>query len=313
VAHGEVESSYRQADPRRVNGYDERDRACAVARWFAAGTELPGSQEEFAGVLDTIAAGAPDALPTSPNGGYQDLAEHYDADRCRQHERVQPGLAWGGLFVRPELLVRVGKQLNVGAFSRTQVVTGSNVVRDDPYFTLSQSYAQDVTSPDPKGARRRPPTSWTLGLEVKYFLSRGRLRPFVGAFTGYGRARLRVPMQMANDRNGNSVPDDRERASATVSDINGDGSSRCVAVWPYDDGCTDGAAAQLPSAVVANAGGDRRVDTVALGPWFVGALAGLHVQLVDHFALTTELRAGFWFPSTASLLVDISAGPAFTF
>jgi hypothetical protein len=66
--------------------------------------------------------------------------------------------------------------------------------------------------------------------------------------------------------------------------------------------------------VRANSAGDEnRVDTVAIGPGFIGALVGFNLQLHKHFAIFGELQLGGWFPKTGSFLIDFNVGPAITF
>ena len=59
--------------------------------------------------------------------------------------------------------------------------------------------------------------------------------------------------------------------------------------------------------------GSDRIDVVRIGPGFVGALVGFNYQIVKNFALFGELNIGGWFPSQASMLIDITVGPAITF
>jgi hypothetical protein len=206
----------------------------------------------------------------------------------------------------------VHPSLYVSAFARLQLVHGSRVYTDDPERTLGDSLAQDVLSASPDGRRRTPPFSWALGAKLKYVFGRGRLRPFVGGFVAVGRARLRVPLGFSNDRNGNSVPDGRERALTGPVDAHGNVQPElCVDVWPYR-GCTDGDAGSL-AAAVRNRPRDERIDTVRLGPGVMGALGGVHFQATKHFALTAELQLGLWFPENATVLADLVAGPALTF
>jgi hypothetical protein len=58
---------------------------------------------------------------------------------------------------------------------------------------------------------------------------------------------------------------------------------------------------------------DTRIDTVRIGPGFVGGLVGVHYQIVEHFALFAELDVGAWFPNTTSALFDLTLGPSITF
>src|SRR5690606_24307934 len=76
---------------------------------------------------------------------------------------------------------------------------------------------------------------FAIGAKFKYFLGKDawKVRPYVGAYIGGGHTRLRVNMGFANDRNGNSVPDNLEIGSDT--DLAGD----CFPVWPYNGACGD--------------------------------------------------------------------------
>jgi len=137
------------------------------------------------------------------------------------------------------------------------------------------------------------------------------VRPFVGAFAGYGHTRLRVDMGFANDRNGNSVPDNLEIGSDV--DLTGEG---CFPVWPYNGACTDpqtGGDNLLAQTVAANADAGNRIDVVRIGPVFFGALVGFNYQIVKNFALFGELQIGGWLPNQSSMLIDISVGPSITF
>jgi hypothetical protein len=246
-----------------------------------------------------------------------DLAAAYDPASCGARHPVTLGLASAPLHLEPEVAVRVHRGLYVAAFARLQVVTGSRVFTDDPTLDATTSFSRDVTSTSPKGARRRPPFTWAVGLELKYMLGRDdrRLHPFVGVFFGYGWARLRVPLGFANDRNGNSVPDDGE--ASAVGPLGADGRiapDTCIAVWPYNDGCSEPSAMNRATAVrSATPRSDQRVDTIRLGPGFGGALAGVHYQVTKRFALMAEVKLGAWFPDNASVLADLTLGPALTF
>ena len=247
----------------------------------------------------------------------EELAAAYDAGSCRQHHPVDPGLAWAPFHLEPEVSVRVYKSLYVSAYARLQVVTGSRVFTDDRSAALPQSWTNDVTNPDPPGKRQRPPFTWGVGIKLKYFIARKprKLRPFIGAFAGYGSARLRVPLGFSNDRNGNSIPDSRETAVAGPTGTDGlVDPDECTPVWPYLDGCTTTDATERARTVIANTDrDDRRVDTVRLGPGFAGALFGLHIQATPHFALKAETQIGAWFPTISSVLADVTFGPALTF
>ena len=312
IARGPAELTYRQFTD--LDAYGEREQACAIARWFAADAALPRNGSALFHALQTISSGTPEVLPfeAGDDESMRRLVDAYDASTCSQRQPVSPRLAWSPLLLEPEVAVRVRRSLYVSAYARLQLVHGSRVYTDDPGKQLAESVAQDVLSPAPIGKRIVPPFSWALGAKLKYYFGHKRLRPFVGGFIGFGRARLRVPLGFSNDRNGNSVPDGRERAFNGPVDDNGlIQPGQCVAVWPYR-GCTDPNAAALAGAVRARPR-DERVDTVRLGPGFLGALGGVHFQATKHFALTAELQLGLWFPVNTTVLADLVAGPALTF
>jgi hypothetical protein len=274
---------------------------------------LPADPTAFVEAMQTVRSSVPGAVPQDIDG----LSTAYDARTCARHHPVDTGLAWAPFHLEPEVSVRIHKSLYVSAYARLQVVTGSRIFTDDPKSPLPASFVDDVTNPDPPGTRRRPPFTWGVGVKLKYFIARKprKLRPFLGVFAGYGTARLRVPLRFANDRNGNSVPDDRE--AAVVGPLNPEGlvdPDDCTPVWPYIDGCQDAAASERAKTVVANTdAGDQRVDTVRLGPGFAGGLFGLHYQATRHFALKLEAQLGAWFPAISSVLADVTVGPAVTF
>jgi hypothetical protein len=316
VARGHAEQTYRQfVDVGTLGAYSRREQACAIARWHAGRSDLPSTSAQFGGVLGQVQESVPQALPMGVE--VQQLAGAYDPVTCRQRHPVTVGLASAPLHLEPKVLARVYRGLYVGAFARLQVVTGSRVVTDDPSLDPATSFTRDVTSTRPAGARRRHPFTWAVGVELAYMLGaeQRRLHPFVGLFAGYGWARLRVPLGFANDRNGNSVPDDRERAAVGPLDANDlIDPDTCTAVWPWVAGCTDPDATESARAVTsARPRGDQRVDTVVLGPGFGGVLAGIHYRVTKHFALRAEAKLGAWFPHTASVLADVTLGPALTF
>ena len=156
---------------------------------------------------------------------------------------------------------------------------------------------------------------------MKYFFGKDdrKFRVFAGGFAGYGQARLRVPMNFANDRNGNSVPDLGEVALS--GPLNAEGQvepSTCVAVWPYNQGCSAGAEGNVDRELALGLRGstavdDERIDTVVIGPAMFGALLGFNYQLHKNFALFAEFNAGGWMPTTTSVLFDLNVGPAITF
>jgi hypothetical protein len=214
--------------------------------------------------------------------------------------------------------------VQLSLFSRLQVVTGSKVYRgDDPKGAndLALHYNNSMRAADAGGVGEisRPPFTWALGLKVRGMLRAPgkKFRPFLGGFVGYGAARYRVNMGFANDRNGNSVPDDQEVALDQVPDPMNPGSSLCVPVFPYGSSCQGDAAAMtdqtLAQSQLATADKAPRIDTVRAGPAFVGALVGFNYQIVKHFAFYSELHIGGWFNKQTSLLFDLTIGPSITF
>jgi hypothetical protein len=159
--------------------------------------------------------------------------------------------------------------------------------------------------------RVKPGFTGAGGIKVKYFLGKDdskKFRVFVGGMIGGGFARLRVPMGFANDRNGNSVPDDQESASDF------DTLGNCQPVWPYSGGCTGKEpGAMLAGTVATSADKSQRVDTVRIGGAFIGATFGFNYQLVKNFALFAEAQVSVWFPKTSSFLIDLNLGPVITF
>jgi hypothetical protein len=269
------------------------------------------------------------------------LAQSYNPSECAKHHPVKSGMAPALFHIAPEIQIRVAKRLSVGVFARLQVVTGSQVYRDDPNKPtgtpalgtsagsmeseiarqqgVGTSYWEDVYAPDPQGFRSKHPFTWAAGVKLRYFLldDMKKFRLFVGGFAGYGNARLRVDMGFANDKNGNSVPDNQE-VGADAPYLGGGqyDLANCYPVWPYQNGCTDpdGMGDRLLAASVAqNSDGQNRIDTVRLGPAFIGATFGFNYQIVKNFAFFGELDIGGWFPNTGSLLFDLTVGPAISF
>ena len=321
IASGTAENTYRQFFPAGTQDYGAAEAGCAIARWVA-GTrnvaDVPGP--ELSAAFDTFGGGvaAGDAM-----------RETYNAAECSERHPVSTGFAIAPLHVAPEISFRIGKRVSLGVVSRLQVVTGAKVFRDDPNKDLTTSYNEDILNPSPTGVKQKIKFSWSVGLKFKYFLGKEskKFRPFVGAFAGYGNARLRVNMGFANDRNGNSVPDDLEVGSDTVTMIDpATGMTKrttlggtCQPVWPYLNAC-DPADASDPMGDTARAAnvamtvdGSDRIDVVRIGPGFVGALVGFNYQIVKNFALFGELNIGGWFPSQSSMLIDLTVGPAITF
>ena len=158
-------------------------------------------------------------------------------------------------------------------------------------------------------------------MKVKALITRkgGKFQGMVGAFGGYGTSRLRVNMGFSNDRNGNSVPDRAETALSGPADANNQVPvDQCTPVWPYNNGCMPNEAGNIDQMIARSVqnnspSGEMRIDTVKLGPAFIGALVGFNYQIHKNFALYGELDVGGWFPNIGSMLIDISAGPAITF
>lgn len=307
VARGVADQSFSQYTPEGGFNYGLKEFACAMARWSSGTSDLPANSNDYLNKMGgtVMSYGAPYDINT--------LAMAYNADECAEHHGIATGMASAPFHITPEIGGRIAKNLVLSGFARLQVVTGSKVFRDDPKAALSESYMKDVSSLDPQGVRTKPGFTVAGGLKIKYFLGNDekKFRLFVGGFLGGGFSRLRVPMGFANDRNGNSVPDDKEVAFENAG--------QCVAVWPYNYDCANPnsaqsqAAVQQALAVRTNADGSERIDTVRVGGGFVGALFGFHYQVVKNFALFGELNVGVWFPRTTSLMIDLNIGPAITF
>jgi hypothetical protein len=305
IARVEAENTYRQFFPRGDQAYGPAEAGCAIARWVAGEdrevTSL--SAMELSTAFDLF--GAP--------GTQASMMASFNADSCAERHPVSTGFAPAPFHIAPEISVRIGKRISLGLFSRLQVVTGAQVFRDDPNKDLTTSFMQDIRSADPQGVKQQIKFSWAIGAKLKYFLGKDqwKIRPFVGAFVGYGHSRLRVDMGFANDRNGNSVPDDLEIGSDV--DLTGSG---CFPVWPYNNACSDpqtGGDNLLALTVAQNASGGNRIDVVRIGPAFFGALAGFNYQIVKNFALFGEIAIGGWLPNQSSMLIDLTVGPAITF
>jgi hypothetical protein len=253
----------------------------------------------------------------------EELIAAYDAQACARRHPVRAGLALAPLHVAPEFGVRIGKAVVLSVFARLQVVTGSRVFTEDRDKSLADSFAQDVLNPNPSGTLSRisePPFTFAVGAKAKYYFREGaRLRPFVGGFAGYGFARFRVPMGFSNDRNGNSVPDEAETALHGPQNAAGEIiPETCVPVWPYNAGCERSIAGADIRTLAGNVrsntpAGDQRIDTVKIGPGFVGAVGGVQYQVVDHFAVWGEITAGVYFPQGTTVLFDLTIGPVVTF
>ncbi len=303
IARGVADQSYKQLSP--SSGYTPADFACSLARWQAGSGALPdavGFQNGLAGLA---------AAQYAPYSA-ADLALNYNAETCGEHHPVKSGMASAPFHIAPEFGFRIGRSLVMSVFGRLELVTGSKVYRDDPKLALSDSYTNEVLNPNPQGVRTKPGFTGAGGLKIKYFLGKDtkKFRLFVGGQLGGGFSRLRVPMGFANDRNGNSVPDDKELpASLNLG--------QCQPVWPYSGGCGNATevmqANALANSVATNADKSQRIDTVRIGGGFIGANFGFHYQIVKNFALFGEIQANVWFPKTTSFLLDFALGPVITF
>ncbi len=304
IASGTAENTYRQFFPRGNQEYGPAESGCAIARWVAGDRDVEAvPAAELVQAFDTF--GAP--------GTTAQMMAAFNAAECAEHHPVSTGFASAPLHLAPEVSVRIGKRFSLGVYSRLQLLTGAKVFRDDPTKPLAQSFMEDVYADAPVGVKQKIPFTFAVGLKFKVFLGKDhwKFRPFVGAYGGGGFARLRVNMGFANDRNGNSVPDNAEIGFDT--DIN----NTCYPVWPYNDACS-GANMTVDNnkaAAVASSGNsaDSRIDTVRIGPGFIGALAGFNYQIVKNFGLFGEVGIGGWFPNQGSMLIDLTVGPSITF
>jgi hypothetical protein len=290
--------------PRGAQEYGPAESGCAIARWVAGTRDVSAvPAAELVQAFDTF--GAP--------GTTASMMAAFNPTECAEHHPVSTGFASSGFHLAPEVSVRIGKRFSLGVFGRLQLLTGAKLFRDDPSKPLQQSFVEDVYSDMPAGVKQKVPFTFAVGVKFKAFLGKDhwKFRPVVGAYAGGGFARLRVNMGFANDRNGNSVPDNQEIGFDT--DISG----ACFPVWPYNDACTganmtaDNNKAAAVSTSPNNA--DSRIDVVTLGPFFIGPLVGFNYQIHKNFALFGELGLGVWLPSTTSLLIDLTVGPAITF
>ncbi len=340
VASGTADLSYQQYSPRARDGgtqfqYGIREYACSIARWRYPQDKLAGDQGTFLAdlqALQAMGATLPEGL-SFVSSGYtvEQVAQNYDPSYCGQHHGIDTGFASAPFHIAPEFGYRVTDRLVVSVQTRIQVVTGSKVYRDNPKEDFVPSLANNVydySRTNPAGERIKPPLSFMAMVKARYFLGKqdGKFRPFVGGLIGGGTgARLRVNMGFANDRNGNSIPDDREFAYDLANeDVNFDPATNpCTPVWPYNNGCVPG-----PGNDPANPGDyDRlqagfkattadksaRIDTVRVGPIMLGAVGGFHLQIVKNFAIFGEVQVGGWFWKRSSLLLDFNLGPVITF
>lgn len=329
LALGEAEKTYEQYFPRNLDfTYGLPQKACAIARFWAGDGPLPATSELFGANASDPDNGTAFAVYGGDDAA--NLGNAYNPRECEKRHPVSPGLAPALLHITPEIQVRVSKRITLSAFGRLQLVTGAQVFRDDPTKPPGDpnnqqsgtTYWDDVYTASPASNFSDGELfAFAGGVKFKYFLldDMSKFRLFVGAFAGGGLARLRVDMGFANDRNGNSVPDDREQwADAPFDPVTGNyDEANCVSVWPYNTaGCSEDPS--NPDYNLANntrlqADTASRIDTVRLGPVFGGALFGFHYQVVKNFAFYGEIDLGAWFPSAASFLIDLTIGPMVSF
>ncbi|MEE9384639.1 MAG: hypothetical protein V3V08_14640 [Nannocystaceae bacterium] len=323
VAKGEVEATYKQfAVLGDTAAYGYGEHACAIARWAAGNSSLPSLFELYGGDATSPTAKSYFAV-YGPEGRAADLARHYNPDTCAERNEVSPGVGWSPLIVAPELQFRLSANMTLGLFGRFQVISGSKVFRDAPNLKRGlpdtpepgTAYWDDVYTDLPQSNyRHKVPFTWAAGAKFRYYFGTddSQMRPFAGVYGGYGHSRLRVNMQFANDRNGNSVPDGSERGYVGATQ-----GQPCVPVWPYTHACDQseqGAAERkMVESLRTRVDTSPRMDTVVLGPLFVGAVFGLHYRMSDHFALFAEAQIGGWFLDTDSILVDLNLGPVLAF
>jgi hypothetical protein len=324
LAKGEVDLTPAQMRPQDIDYvYGDAQGACALARFVSgAGNELIGTD---------LLYGADPANPTAasafsvfaPAGKASLYAQAYDADSCSEMHPVTTGFASAPFHIEPEVSFRIGEKIVLGVFTRLQVATGSKVQTPNPDSPLGEPgvqaagtrYWDSVRSPNPASVRLKPGFTWAAGLKFKYLLGKdgAKFRPFVGGFGGYGQSRLRVDLGFGQDRNGNSVPDSEEVAADAPNNM----PPPCEPVWPYANACNEepGVGDNAMAVGVQETSGKtgNRIDTVSIGPAFVGALVGFNYQVVKHFGVFAEAQVGGWFPSSGSLLIDINLGPQITF
>jgi hypothetical protein len=322
IARGTAELTYEQYTPGIPGAvYGPAEQACAIERWYQGGQPLAGDSLTFQQhLLELEPAGA---VPYTPGdeAARAAFASVYDPNYCSNRHPVSTGLAVAPFHIAPEIGVRVGKRVVVSVFSRLQVVTGSKVFGGDNSLAPLDAYNTDARSAAPPGFRQRPDFTWAIGAKLKYFFGKDdrKFRLFAGGFAGYGQARLRVPMNFSNDRNGNSVPDLGEVAlSGPLNSAGQVEPATCTAVWPYNQGCATGAQGDADRQLAlgvrgATAVDDERIDTVVIGPAMFGAVFGFNYQVHKNFALFAELNVGGWMPATTSALFDLNVGPAITF
>ncbi len=322
IARGTAELTYEQYTPGIPGAvYGPAEQACAIERWYGDPGGLAPDPLTFQQHLTEVEQYG--AVPYTPGdeAARMNLASVYDPAYCGKRHPVSTGFALAPFHIAPEIGVRVGRAVVVSVFGRLQVVTGSKVFTDDTTLERATSYSTQVRGTAPPGVQQKPGFTWALGAKVKYFFGKDdrKFRLFGGGFAGYGQARLRVPMNFANDRNGNSVPDLGEVGlSGPLNAMGQVDPDTCVPVWPYNQGCASGAEGDADRTLAINlrnatALDDERVDTVVIGPAMFGAVFGFHYQLHKNFALFAELNVGAWLPSTSSALFDLNVGPSITF
>lgn len=322
IAHGTAELSYQQYRP-GIQGaaYGTREQACAAERWFAQGGPLAADGNTFGQHLAQMELFGATPYTAGDESARAAFASAYDPGYCNLRHPVSTGVAVAPLHLMPEIGVRVGRAVVLSVYGRLQVVTGSRVFGDDTTLDRVTSFENNARAAVPRSFQERPPFTWAVGAKVKYFFGKDdqKFRLFAGGFAGYGRARLRVPMNFANDRNGNSVPDSEEVALSGPFDMAGKvAPDTCVAVWPYHAGCDDTADGEAVRDMaddlrLGTPTAEERIDTVVVGPVVFGALLGFNVQLHRNFAVFAEAGLGAWLPDTTSALLDISVGPVLTF
>ena len=328
IARGTAELTYEQFFTGQDATYGRAEQVCAMMRFYYADGQLPSPNDAREDLnnpgLSTVFDA--DYRRANPADQLVLLSGAYNKDACGRRHPVATGTASAPFHLQPEFGVRVADNVVLSVYGRLQLVTGSLVWRGDdpePSAPAVDHFNNTIRSREPVGVRDRPPFTWAVGLKAKYFFMKGyRFRVYAGGFLGGGFSRLMVNMGFANDRNGNSIPDDRERSQFTAA--NGD----CFDVWPYQASCTltdediaagvgddAGLAAAVSSRAVTADGiiTDPRRDTVVLGPVFAGGLFGFNWQLHKNFALFAEVQAGGWFWQTSSVLFDFNLGPAVTF
>ncbi len=322
IARGTAEQTYEQYTPGIPGAvYGTREQACAVERWYAGQQPLAGDAFSFQQHLIEVEPFGAAPYAAGDEAARAAFASAYDPGYCSARHPVSTGFALAPFHIAPEIGIRVSRAIVVSVYSRLQLVTGSKVFTDDTNLERSVSFNSNVRGIAPPGFQQKPGFTWAIGAKVKYFFGKDdrKFRVFAGGFAGYGQARLRVPMNFANDRNGNSVPDLGEVALSGPLNSQGEVEpATCVAVWPYTQGCAPNPEGKPDRDLAlglrgSTAADDERIDTVVIGPAMFGALFGFNYQLHKNFSLFAELNVGGWMPTTTSVLFDLNVGPAITF